>query len=59
LVSGPHSPFPTLEYKRIRSAFRGVGYGNTAATIFALITSEPEVDEADLDDQTFYVANGV
>jgi retron-type reverse transcriptase len=51
--------FPTLEYKRIRGLFRGLGYGEAAATIFALITSEPEVDEVELDGQTFYVANGV
>jgi retron-type reverse transcriptase len=50
--------FPTLEYKRIRGMFRGLGYGEAAATIFALITSEPEVDEVELDGQTFYVANG-
>jgi RNA-directed DNA polymerase len=50
--------FPTLAYKRIRGMFRGLGYGEAAATIFALITSEPEVDEVELDGQTFYVANG-
>ena len=50
--------FPTLEYKRIRGMFRGLGYGEAAATIFALLTSEPEVDEVELDGQTFYVANG-
>ena len=50
--------FPTLEYKRIRGMFRGLGYGEAAATIFALITSEPEVDEIELDGQIFYVASG-
>jgi RNA-directed DNA polymerase len=50
--------FPTLEYRRIRGMFRGLGYGEAAATIFALITSEPEVDEIDLDGQIFHVANG-
>jgi retron-type reverse transcriptase len=50
--------FPTLEYKRIRGMFRGLGYSEAAATIFALLTSEPEVDEVVLDGQTFYVANG-
>jgi RNA-directed DNA polymerase len=50
--------FPTLEYRRIRGVFRGLGYGEAAATIFALLTSEPEVDEVDLDGQTFYVASG-
>jgi retron-type reverse transcriptase len=51
--------FPTLEYRRIRGMYRGLGYGEAAATIFALITSEPEVDEVELDGQTFYVASGV
>jgi RNA-directed DNA polymerase len=50
--------FPTLEYKRIRGMFRGLGYGEAAATIFALVTSEPDIDEVELDGQTFYVANG-
>lgn len=50
--------FPTLDYRRIRGAFRGLGYGEAAATIFALLTSEPEIDEVELDGQTFYVASG-
>lgn len=50
--------FPTLEYNRIRGMFRGLGYGEAAATIFALLASEPETDEVDLDGQTFYVASG-
>jgi hypothetical protein len=36
----------------------GSGYGNAPATIFALITNEPQVDEAEIAGQTFYVANG-
>lgn len=51
--------FPTLAYNRIRGMFRGLGYGEAAATIFALLASEPEVDEVELDGQTFYIANGV
>jgi len=50
--------FPTLTYRRIRGAFRGLGYGEAAATIFALLCSEPEVDEVELDGMTFFVANG-
>ena len=50
--------FPTLTYRRIRGAFRGLGYGEAAATIFALLCSEPEVDEVVLDGMTFFVANG-
>jgi retron-type reverse transcriptase len=51
--------FPTLEYKRIRGMFRGLGYGDAAATVFALLCSEPEVDEIEIDGMTFFVANGV
>ncbi len=50
--------FPTLDYRRIRGMFRGLGYGEAAATVFALITSEPETDEVELDGQTFHVASG-
>ena len=50
--------FPTLEYKRIRGMFRGLGYGDAAATVFALLCSEPEVDEIEIDGMTFFVANG-
>src|SRR5262249_8757414 len=38
--------------------FRGLGYGEAAATIFALICTEPETDEVELDGQTFHVARG-
>lgn len=51
--------FPTLGFNRIRGMFRGLGYGEAAATIFALLTSEPEVEEVVLDGQTFFVASGV
>ncbi len=51
--------FPTLAFNRIRGMFRGLGYGEAAATIFALLTSEPEVEELLLDGQTFFVASGV
>ncbi len=51
--------FPTLEYKRIRGVFRGLGYGEAAATIFALLCSEPNVDEVELDGLRWYVADGV
>jgi RNA-directed DNA polymerase len=50
--------FPTLEYRRIRGMFRGLGYGEAGATIFALLCSEPMIDEVELDGITFYVANG-
>ncbi|MEZ4400657.1 MAG: reverse transcriptase family protein [Kofleriaceae bacterium] len=51
--------FPTLTYPRIRGVFRGLGYSEAAATVFALLCSEPEVDEVELDGQAFFVASGV
>nr|HEX4312484.1 reverse transcriptase family protein [Kofleriaceae bacterium] len=50
--------FPTLTYRRIKGMFRGLGYGDAAATIFALLCSEPEVDEVELDGLRWYVATG-
>jgi retron-type reverse transcriptase len=51
--------FPTLEYKRIRGMFRGLGYGEAAAIVFALLCSEPMIDEVELDGLKWFVANGV
>lgn len=50
--------FPTLDYRRIRGMFRGLGYGDAAATIFSLLCSEPQIDQVELDGLTYYVANG-
>ncbi len=48
--------FPTITYKRIRGVFRNLGYSELIATILALLCSEPEVAEVQLDNQTYYVA---
>ncbi len=50
--------FPTVTYRRIKGLFRSLGYSEQTATIFALITSEPEIDEVELDGETWYVARG-
>jgi RNA-directed DNA polymerase len=50
--------FPTLTYARIKGLFEGLGYGEEAATIFALLTTEPEIDEVELDGQSYFVARG-
>ena len=50
--------FPTVTYRRIKGLFRSLGYSEQAATIFALVCSEPEIDEVELDGETWYVARG-
>ena len=48
--------FPTVTYKRIRGVFRSLGYSDQVSTILALICSEPQIDEVQLDGKTYYVA---
>lgn len=50
--------FPTLGFRRIKGLFEGLGYGEEVATIFALLTTEPDVDEVELDGITSFVARG-
>jgi len=50
--------FPTVVYTRVKDLFRALGYGEMAATIFALLCTEPDVDEVELDGRTYFVANG-
>lgn len=47
--------FPTVTYKRIRGVFRSFGYSEQIATILALLCSEPEVAEVEIDNKTYYV----
>ena len=48
--------FPTVSYPRVKGVFRGLGYSEQLATIFALLCTEPDVDELQLDGETYYVA---
>jgi len=50
--------FPTFTFRRIKGMFEALGYGEEAATLFALLTSEPEVDEVELDGLSYFVARG-
>ena len=50
--------FPTLTWKRVRGKFRGLGYSEAVATVLALICTEPDVDEIDLDGQRLYAKRG-
>lgn len=50
--------FPTVSYRRVKGLFRHLGYSEAAAIIFALICTEPDVVETELDGATYYVALG-
>lgn len=48
--------FPTVTYPRVKGLFVSLGYSEQIATIFALLCTEPDIDEITLDRETFYVA---
>lgn len=48
--------FPTVSYRRVKGLFHVLGYSEQLATIFALLCTEPEIDEVTLDGETYYVA---
>jgi len=50
--------FPTVNYRRVKGLFSHLGYSEAAATIFALLCTEPDTVEAELDGVTYYVAVG-
>lgn len=50
--------FPTISYRRIKGLFQGFGYSEKIATVLALLCSEPERDEIDLDGETYFMATG-
>lgn len=50
--------FPTINYVRVKGMFVKLGYSEKIATIFALVCTEPERDEAILDGKKYYVATG-
>lgn len=48
--------FPTITYSRIRGVFKSLGYSGHLASVLALICSEPDREEVELDGRTFFVA---
>ncbi|HSP80043.1 MAG TPA: reverse transcriptase domain-containing protein, partial [Myxococcaceae bacterium] len=50
--------FPTVEYPRVKGLFRKLGYSEATATVLALLCTEPDVDEVELDGQRYYVTRG-
>lgn len=50
--------FPSISYKRVKGLFHSFGYSEAAATIFALLSTEAELETVELDGKTYYVALG-
>lgn len=50
--------FPSIHYPRVKGFFKAIGYSEQIATIFALICTESEVDEVEIDKKTYYVKSG-
>jgi hypothetical protein len=50
--------FPTLKYPRIRGLYRSLGYGEQVATILALLTTEADRQQVELDGDHYYVKQG-
>jgi retron-type reverse transcriptase len=50
--------FPTVSYRRIKGLVRRLGYSEEVATVLALLCSEPDIVETQLDGITYYVARG-
>ncbi|MEZ4382154.1 MAG: reverse transcriptase family protein [Nannocystaceae bacterium] len=50
--------FPTITLPRVKGVFRALGYSEAIATILALLCTEPETIEVELDGRTYYVGLG-
>ena len=48
--------FPTITYRRVRGMFRHLGYSEPLATVMALLCTEPEIEQVELDGEMYYVA---
>ena len=50
--------FPTLTFRRVKGKFRGLGYPEAVATVLALLCTEPDTDEIELDGERLFVSRG-
>ena len=47
--------FPTVTYPRVKGMFKSLGYPEKVATVLALICTEPDADEVELDGERYFV----
>jgi RNA-directed DNA polymerase len=50
--------FPTVTYPRVKGMFVKLGYSEEVATVLALLCTEPDISETELDGVRYYVARG-
>lgn len=50
--------FPSVTYRRVKGVFRAQGHAESVATLLALLCTEPEVEEIELDGRRYFVALG-
>lgn len=50
--------FPSITYTRVKGLFGKMGYPEPVATVLALLCTEPDTDEAELDGEKWYIGNG-
>jgi len=50
--------FPTITYRRVKGVFRKLGFSESVATHLAVICTEPNITELEMDGTTWYVARG-
>ena len=48
--------FPTITYPRVKGVFRSFGYSEQIATILALMCTEAECDQIEIDGETYYAS---
>ncbi len=48
--------FPTIDYRRIKGLFLKMGYSEEVAIILALLCSEPDIDQLEMDGETWNIA---
>lgn len=50
--------FPTITHGRLKGLFAKMGYPESVSTILALLCTEPDTDEAELDGEKWFIGNG-
>jgi len=51
--------FPTVTYRRVKGLFAKLGYSEEVATVLALVCSEPDITETELDGVRYFVQRGL
>ena len=48
--------FPSVTYQRVKGVFQSLGYSEQMATVFALLCTEPQVAEMDMDGTRYFIS---